>query len=242
MNWLAKINLSVVVQRLGPFRSALLLISLIAVSFFSGYRIGNYYNNYQVKTIENQAARLTSLYDIQQQQASRINTLLVELEVERLASEQAASALKALQAEHFAVKKELAFYEKVMAPEKQADGLVIDSVAIVPTQSENHYRYQVVLVQQQANKRYAKGYIELSLKGSQAKKPAQINLAELANIDQKARSFSLQYFQILEGEFTLPEEFSPEQLDVSVILPKGKWQKYQRIDQSYDWQQINSGL
>lgn len=240
MNWLAKINLSVVVERLGPFRSALLLLSLIAVSIFSGYRLGNYYNNYQVKTIENQASRLNNLYQIQQDQASRINTLLVELEVEKLASEQAATSLRALQAEHFTIKKELAFYEKVMAPEKQADGLVIDNVVITPTQSHNHYRYQVILVQQQANKRYAKGYIELSLKGSQNQKPSRIDLSKLANIDKKQRSFSLQYFQILEGEFTLPEAFSAEQLDVSVILPKGKWQKYHRIDQNYQWQQILS--
>ncbi|GLX84187.1 hypothetical protein tloyanaT_04390 [Thalassotalea loyana] len=238
MNWLAKINLSVVVDRLGPFRSAMLLISLIAISFFSGYRIGNYYNNYQVKTIENQTLRLNNLYQIQQEQASRINTLSVELEVEKLASERAAKALKLLQAEHYAVKKELAFYEKVMAPEKQADGLVIDNVIITPTQSDNHYRYQVTLVQQQANKRYAKGYIELSLKGSKSNKPGELNVATLGDIDKKQRSFSLQYFQILEGEFTLPEDFMPEQLDLTVILPKGKWQKYHRIDQNYTWQEI----
>ena len=32
--------------------------------------------------------------------------------------------------EHYQVKKELAFYEKVMAPEKEADGVVIDNIKI----------------------------------------------------------------------------------------------------------------
>ena len=238
MNWLAKINLGVVVDRLGPLRSAMLLIALIAISIFSGFRVGNFYHNYQLETIEKQALRLNNLYQMQQEQASRINTLMVELEVEKLASERSAKSLRALQEEHFAVKKQLAFYEKVMAPEKQADGLVIDSVSIVPTQSENHYWYQVVLVQQQTNKRFAKGHIELVLNGSQSQKPKTLNIATLAKIDKKQRSFSLQYFQILEGEFTLPDDYRAEQLNVAVVLPKGKWQKYHRIDQTYQWQQV----
>ncbi|MBO9489646.1 hypothetical protein J7384_04640 [Endozoicomonas sp. G2_1] len=238
MNWLAKINLRVVVERLGSFRSALLLLAIMLICLFCGYRVGNFYHSYQAQTITVQEQRLTKLYQEQQQQVSRINTLEVELEVERLASERSMALLKETEAEHFEIKKELAFYQKVMAPEKQVGGLVVDSAKVFSTASDNHYRFQVALVQQQVQKRYAKGYIQLSIKGSLANKPKLYALGDLSELTQKELSFSFKYFQIVEGEFVLPQGFEPESIAIEVVLPKGKWQKYQKYDRGYQWTDI----
>ena len=235
MNWLAKINLNIVVQRLGPFRSALLLVLLIGVCLFCGYRIGNFFHTYQVSTLEQQKTRLDKLYQEQEGLQRRVNTLEVELEVERMANKQAQSLLKEMEQEHYSVKKELAFYEKVMAPEKQADGLVIDSFRVYPTQSENHYRFQLTLVQQKLKKRYAKGTTDLSFIGSLEGKPTTLALDKVSTITKKQRSFSFQYFQIIEGEFTLPEGYKVDQIKASAILTKSRWQKYFRLDKNYSW-------
>jgi len=239
MNWLAKINLNIVVQRLGPFRSALLLGLLISVCLFCGYRIGNFFHTYQVSTLEQQKERLSKLYNEQESLQRRVNTLEVELEVERMANKQAQSLLKEMEQEHYSVKKDLAFYEKVMAPEKQADGLVIDSFKVFPTQSANHYRFQFTLVQQKLKKRYAKGYIEFDFVGSLEGKPTALALDKVSSITKQQRSFSFQYFQIIEGEFTLPEGYKVDQIKASAILPKSRWQKYYRLNKSYSW---NSAL
>jgi len=235
MNWLAKINFIVVIQRFGPYRSALLLVAAVGLCLYSGYRIGNYYHGHQIKTLGEQKQRLDSFYQQQNNQARRINTLEVELEVERLANQKSLTTLKAMEISHYKVKKELAFYEKVMAPEKQADGLVIDNIVVIPTESPNHYRFQVVLVQQRLKKRYAKGYVELNFVGSLDNKPKKIKLSEVSTLTQKELAFSFQYFQLLDGEFTLPEGFVVEQIEVSAILSKSKWQKYHRLDKSYAW-------
>ncbi len=235
MNWLAKINLSVVVTRLGPFKSALFLLLVIGLCLFIGYRAGNYYHTFQVTTLEQQTQRLEKFYAEQVRQTQRINTLEVELEVERLANQESQAMLKSMEQQHYQVKKQLSFYEKVMAPEKQADGLVIDDVKIMPTQSPNHYRFQVTLVQQQLKKRYAKGYIELTFMGSLNNKPHQLKLAKVSTLTRKELSFSFQYFQIIEGEFTLPDNFIPENVSLAAILPKGRWQKYYRLDQTIAW-------
>jgi len=235
MNWLAKINLSTVVMRLGTFRSAILLLSMVVVSVFCGYRVGNFYHNYQSQTLAQQQSRLDFIYQQLAEKTQRINTLEVELEVERMANQRSQQTLKSIEQEHFQVKKELAFYEKVMAPEKDANGLVIDKVNLTKTESPEHYRFQVVLVQQLLRKRYAKGYIEVSITGSLNNKPSSIALSELSTLKQKDLSFSFQYFQIITGELTLPENFIPETINVAAVLPKGKWQKYNRIDQSYPW-------
>ncbi|MGL1956542.1 MAG: hypothetical protein OCD00_04430 [Colwellia sp.] len=235
MNWLAKINLTIVAERLGPLRSALFLLILIGLCLFTGYRLGNYYHGFQVETLEQQKIRLDELYANQARQVARIHTLEVELAVESLANQGSQTTLKKMENAHYQVKKQLAFYEKVMAPEKEADGLVIDNMKILATQSPNHYRFQVVLVQQQLKKRYAKGFIELSFIGSLDDKPEQLTLANVSSLTRKELSFSFKYFQVVEGEFTLPEKFVPEKIVLSATLPKGKWQKYHKLDKSQTW-------
>lgn len=238
MSWLAKINLNTVVLRLGTFRSAILILALIITCLFCGYRMGNFFHGYQKQTMQQQKQRLDSLYSKQVEQTRRINTLEVELEVERLANQQSQKLLKEMEAQHYQVKTELAFYEKVMAPEKQADGLVIDNVLISATTSPNHYRFQVALVQQKMKKRYAKGKIELVFVGSLNNKPHKINLTKIAELSKKQLSFNFQYFQIIQGELTFPNNFKPEKVELSAILPKSKWQSYQRVDESYPWQSV----
>lgn len=235
MNWLAKINLTVVTERLGPFKSALFLLTLIVLCLFIGYRLGNFYHNFQSTTLDQQKLRLEQLYQQQSNQVERIHTLEVELAVEQLASQSAQATLKKMSLEHYQVKKELAFYEKVMAPEKEAGGLVIDNIKIAASQSPNHYNFQVVLVQQQLKKRYAKGYVDLIVTGSLANKPSALKLSELSPITKKERSFSFKYFQVIEGSFTLPTNFIPEKIQLSAILTKSKWQKYQKLNKTQLW-------
>ena len=235
MNWLAKINLTVVTERLGPFKSALFLLTLIALCLFIGYRLGNFYHNFQSTTLAQQKIRLEQLYQQQSKQVERIHTLEVELAVEQLANQNAQAMLKKMSVEHYQVKKELAFYEKVMAPEKEADGLVIDNIKIIASQSPNYYHFQVILVQQQLKKSYAKGYVDLVVIGSLANKPSQLKLSDISAVTKKELSFSFKYFQVIEGTFTLPENFVPEKIHISAVLTKTKWQKYQELNKTESW-------
>ncbi len=235
MNWLAKINLQVVTERLGPFKSAVFLVTLIVICLFTGYRVGNYYHNFQVSTLAQQKQRLVDLYQQQTKQVERIHTLEVELTLEQLANQNAQVTLKQMADEHYQVKKQLAFYEKVMAPEKEADGLVIDNVIINATLSPNHYNFQVILVQQLLKKRYAKGYIDIEIIGSLDNKPSRVKLKDISELVRKDLSFSFKYFQVLEGGFTLPENFIAEKIQLSAVLTKNKWQEYQKLNKTLAW-------
>ncbi|NMP31899.1 hypothetical protein HII17_10005 [Thalassotalea sp. M1531] len=238
MNWLAKINLPVVVRRLGAFKSALLLFSTVALCLFVGYRIGNYFHGYQNQTIAQQKQRLDELYQLQNDSLKRVHTLEVELEVEKLANQRARNAIKEMETVHFDVKKELAFYQKIMAPEKQADGLTIDIVDVQATESPNHYRFSVTLVQQTLKKRFAKGNIDLTVLGSQNNKPKKLKLSKISQLTKEQLSFSLKYFQRIDGDFTLPEGFVPESLEIKAVLPKSRWQKFNELNQSFAWNKV----
>lgn len=235
MSAFTKINFTTIVAKIGTLRAAILLILIIAAAFYTGYRIGNFYHYYQMQSLSQQKLRLNELYQKLADKTQLIHTLEVELEVERMANQGSQKDFKALEQELYQIKKQLAFYEKVMAPEKQADGLVIDDFILETTSSPNHFRFQVVLVQQLLRKRFAKGYINLSLTGSLNGKPTTLLLDKISPMNKKQRSFSFQYFQIINGEFTLPKFFVPEKINIAVVLPKGKWQEYHRIERDYNW-------
>ncbi|MEI6894605.1 MAG: DUF6776 family protein [Colwellia sp.] len=236
MKWLEKINFSVVIDRLGSFKSALLLFTVIGLCLFIGYRLGNYHHQFQVTNLELQQLRLTQLYQQYEENIARIHGLEVELVVEELANKQAQELLKALAERKFEVKKQLAFYEKVMAPEKQAQGLLVESVQIIATSTAQKYQFKVILVQQRLKRRYSKGYIEIEFKGLQDDKAVSFALTDVATLSKKDLKFSFQYFQIISGEFTLPASFSPEDIIVSAILTKSRWQKYAKKEKSVIWQ------
>lgn len=235
MKWLAKINLGVVIERLGTFKSALFLITIIGLCLFTGYRLGNYYHHFQVTSLEQQKLRLDQLYQQQEESIARIHTLEVELAVEQLANKNAQLLLKKAAKQQFELKKQLTFYEKVMAPEKQSSGLLVENVKIIAGNSPQQYQFQVTLVQQQLKRRYSKGYIELVFEGVDAGKTVKLKLSDVSKIDKKALKFSFQYFQIISGEFILPEGFSPERVTASAILTKSRWQKYAKKDKQLPW-------
>jgi len=236
MNWLAKINLRIVVQRLGAFKSALFLLVLISLCLFTGYRLGNYYHHSQTTNLEQQQVRLEQLYQQQEFYVERVHSLEVELAVEQLANQQAQAMLKKEALQFVEIKKQLAFYEKIMAPEKQAGSLVVDEVKIVATNTPNLYRFQVTLVQQRLKRRYTKGFIDLNFVGSLDQKPNRIKLSEVSSAVKKDLSFSFQYFQIISGEFTLPENFIAETLALTVNIAKSRSQKKMQFEQVLPWQ------
>jgi hypothetical protein len=236
MKWLAKINLGVVIERLGTFKSALFLLTVISLCLFIGYRLGNYYHYFQITNLEQQKVRLEQLYQQQENNIARIHTLEVELAVEQLANQKAQGLLKSAAEQQFEVKKKLAFYEKVMAPEKQAAGLFVENINIQATKIANKYHFQVTLVQQQLKRRYSKGYLELIFKGREGDQAVTLKLADVAELNKKDLQFSFQYFQIINGEFTLPVNFIPENVLVSAILTQSRWQKYAKKDKSVSWQ------
>ncbi|MFT6194603.1 MAG: hypothetical protein ACJASU_001505 [Cognaticolwellia sp.] len=81
MNRLVKINFRIVVMHLVSFRSAILLLVIVAIIFFCGYCLGNFYHGYQSKTLAQQKFRLDFIYQQLAEKIQYINTLKVELEV-----------------------------------------------------------------------------------------------------------------------------------------------------------------
>lgn len=225
-------------QKYGRFKSLLLLILVMGFMAYVGFWIGNKDSIIQQAQIDAQNERLENLYQETEKQLKQINFLAVELEIEKLASEQSQTSLARLQKKIYDMRTELTFYQKVMAPELMADGLAIDSFSIVETETKGRFKFKLVIIQSDKTKRYAKGHILLSIDGKENEQAKEYDLLGLAKLSKKQAKFSFQYFQVFEEEFDLPSGFSPEQIKTSVVLPKGKWQEYKRVDRSFEWAKI----
>ena len=211
---------------------------MISTTLYSGYRLGNFYHNFQTQKIQKQEQQLNRLYEKLSVQKSQLNMLEVELNIEQLANDNAKNFIKELEQNTVDLKTELAFFEKIMAPENEIDGIVLDDFKVRFTNSERRFLFESIVIQQQKSKRYAKGYIELEIVGSLNSESQKLPLSDISTLQQKDLSFSFKFFQHIEGYFTLPEGFIPEKVLVSVVLPKGRWQKFKQLNKSFLWSEV----
>lgn len=225
-------------NRLGRFKFLIFLTLLLSGVAFAGYKIGAVIDVWQSERLQGQEFRLSNLYQELDQKIRQINYLTVELEVEKKANAQMQQELLQIRQESFELRRELNFYQKVLAPELVANGISVEQFQVEPTNMENRYRFRFALVQTDSQKRNAKGYIRIKLLGTQQESTQSYDLAELAGLSKGDLKFSFHYFQYFEGEVVLPEGMLPESLEVKVVLPKTKWQKYKSFTQVLQWPKI----
>jgi hypothetical protein len=227
-------------QKLGRFQFLLLLIALMSGVAYLGYFLGVAMDNWQQNKIAEQNTRLSSLYQELDNKIRQINYLSVELEVEQNANAQIKDELLELREESFALRRELNFYQKVLAPELVANGISVEQFQVEETNIPGRYKFQFALVQTDSRKRYAKGHIKLKLIATQEESMVNFDLAKLANFSKDDLKFSFHYFQYFEGEFELDPNVMVEELEVRVIQPKSKWQKYKSFVQRLAWPEFEA--
>ena len=214
-----------------------------AVCFTSGYFIGNqaFFNHKNAISVqEEQLTKLQQRIDAQQQSLSASH---VELEIQKSANLIMKDELVLLQRKNLELEKDNTFYEKVVAPEKADQGIAINKFSIEETASPNRFRVRFILVQNNIKKRYARGYVNLILDGVDKEADKQSHkIQDISEFTDELLRFNFRYFQAFDQELVLPEGFSPEMISMSVILPKMKWQDFQRVDDKFSWQNLRQGI
>lgn len=125
--------------------------------------------------------------------------------------------------------KALDFYRQLMDPGSKKQGLALHAYTLQALEAKGQYYFRFTFVQ------YAKRHITLKaslkgvLHGTVDKQPATLEFSELVNNAEKGwGKLRFKYFQVVEGQLTLPDNFVPEriQLDASVKKKRAKpWQR-----------------
>ncbi|EGM79473.1 hypothetical protein Rhein_0357 [Rheinheimera sp. A13L] len=221
------------------WRLVLVTAGLMGLAALAGQLFGNYYYVKQVNVLssklEESQKKTNSLTADLNEQLKQNDYLTAELAVEKSAGQLIQQELKTEQQKLFDTRKELAFYQRIISPELQADSLIIDSFSISPGASPTKYRFNLVLIQQDKQRNFAKGSVDLKLHGFSGEKRDTVDLLQLAGFNKSDKAFSFKYFQIIEGEFSLPEGFKPEKVDVALKVAAARSAKSAKVDKSFFW-------
>ncbi|QXP44986.1 hypothetical protein FM038_005500 [Shewanella eurypsychrophilus] len=208
--------------------SSVYLLLLVVVAFVLGLVSYSVWNEQNPPTVNNNTQvldKLTQQLNIQTQTlASRNLELALAIEtnskMQTLFSEQNVKEKKLV--------KELAFYRSIMAPETIADGVAIHGLELSPSLLANKYRLKLILTQLQKRKQSLKGRAELTFIGVQDGEAVNFSLSQLTDIKQL--DFKFRYFQVLETEITLPDNFIFSHVIAKVIVPSSRWTKGSQIE------------
>ncbi|MCH8493322.1 MAG: hypothetical protein LAT53_08825 [Idiomarina sp.] len=215
-------------------RRLVLLFIGIAIAFsVAGYLVGNIRLIYLEQEARLFAQQRDSLHQRMQQQEYRSNILQVELDVERAATQALQQELRSTQDENANIRRELMFYQRVMAPELDADGISIDSMTVNTLPGNNSFYFRLILLQQERIQQLAQGSLRLTLRGLRDGERQEYSLLTLAGIDEGSTQFVMSYFSLTEGSFTLPENFVPETLHVNVRSRQGR-----QTERTFQWQEL----
>lgn len=221
-------------KRYGAFKFYLISLSALGFALYLGYVLGNDLSQAQQTEINTLNQTVENINAENNQLTKNLNILGVELEVQRLASQQAQTTIEEAMLDQAKLRKELAFYQKVMAPELKQDGFVIEAFNVAKAVSDNVYTFDLVLMQQDKIKTNIKGNLDVIIRGSQSGQVKELRLLDLMPQDSKPLVFSFKYFQVIEGQFELPVGFQAESIQVSSEVYQFK-RKRGNLEASFDW-------
>ena len=225
---------SVLKQQFGPFQFYAACLFALLLCAYLGFTLGHNISQQEQREVQQLKQTTANLHRENTRLISQVNVMSVELELATGAKGKTVTELERGLAREVALRKELAFYQQVMAPELSPVGLAIDGFAIEKTLSVGYYRFRLVLVQQQKVKSTLKGKVNITLHGSRDNQPASHTLTSLMEQKSDVFNYNFKYFQMIEGEFQLPEDFLPEKVAIHTAIYKYK-RKLGELDKSFDW-------
>ena len=162
---------------------------------------------------------------VMQKQASQVDTL---------SNQELVNNVKMMQGTQNSLEEELKFYRKIMSPEREEKGLVIDSLLITGTETQTEFHFQVTLIQAGKQTQFIQGDVILTLTGLLGGKTTEYDFRELGTFKPKHFKFQFKYFQNIQGFINLPEGFVAKNLRITAKT-KGR-RKKQQAEKQMKWQ------
>lgn len=207
-------------KKLGFVRFYALLMVIMCVIFYAGVEFANIQKDNLLaknRLVNKSLGNLTSEYE---QLQSQYNVLKVELDIAQLSNERSQETIKESINRENTLKEQIAFYQRVMAPEMTQDGFVLQRMEVTPTVSDRNYLIKMVLLQHENIKAVIKGNLIMRLVGSADSKPVTLDIEALQDEPQASLAFAFKYFQVLETGVTLPVGFIPDRFEISTDIYK----------------------
>lgn len=177
--------------------------------------------------LQNQVAKLKAENHSLQEALARAERTL---QMDQTAYEELDRSLKASNLEITKLREELNFYRNIISPPNKKSGLRIQSLQLESASDEtNTYTYKMVLIQALKHDQKIRGKARFEISGVQAGEDTVLRFPQPAD---KPIQFSFKYFQDIEGQIELPQDFEPQWIKVNVT---SRGRNAQIVEQTYPW-------
>lgn len=207
-------------EKVGFARFYLFIFGLVGAAFWLGYELAQVQKQKLLDEQQLLSKSLNNLTKVHETLKSEHNMLKVELDIAQLANEKNQADYQESIERERALKEQVSFYQRVMAPEMSQDGFVIDKMQITPTNSKNNYSVNMILLQHENIKAVIKGELDITIFGSEGGRPTSIKLEEVQDQPKDPLNYAFKYFQVFQTSITLPAGFLPERLEISTSVYK----------------------
>ena len=132
------------------------------------------------------------------------------------------------------LEQDLTYYRNVVSKQTDNTGLMISEWSLKRINQSNRYRYKLAVRQQDADgDTYLNGYVNIDVVGILDGQMVSYSLKEISEEqEQKDIKLRFKFFQYIEGELTVPDDFLPDYVRIvgTEIAPVSK-----TIDRDYSW-------
>jgi len=234
-----KIRLPRIIPFIGEAAEALLLTVLVVSSLlFVVYQLavskvepGTPELKDQAEFLGQELAMISRRYKRAQ---ARLTVLERETDVIRKANRLLREEESQRQAELNLLQAELDFYRRLAGTGGEQTGLAVYQAELSATDSPRVFQYILTLTQNIRRASIISGKLKLDVEGTLDNRPVTLFWSQLSDGATAEPSFRFKYFQQFEGYLTLPENFSPTRLLVTLDV------KDQRkpVSRTFDWKKL----
>lgn len=207
-------------KKIGFVRFYALALFIIALAFYAGYEFAGIQKSNLTAQNRLLNKSLNNLTAEHEEVLSNYNVLKVELDIAQLTNDSSQEAIKESINRERALKDQVSFYQRVLAPEITQDGFIVQRMEVSPTRSERNYFIKMVLLQHENIKAVIKGALDIRVFGSLNGKPINYKVSALQDEPNASLDFAFKYFQVIETRVTLPEGFTPERFEIATEVYK----------------------
>lgn len=159
--------------------------------------------------------QLLSASEQLEQQQSQLATISMGADIDRQSAEVLKTQVGLGQKTVSELNEELSFYRNLMNPKAGQTGLDAYRFLVYGLNGTEALRYRLVLQQLGTEQKLISVKVKVTLLGSIKGEPTQILLQDtLAEESAWSDTVKFRYYHNLDGRFTLPEDFTPEQVEV----------------------------
>ena len=225
--------------RKGFVEGAVVTVAILSVLLFVTWQLASDPDQTPADQLRSDVQFLTSELDTLKQRLDRSQAreavLAREADVLRRANRLLREEETARQAELDSMQSELDFYRRLAGTGGTQSGLDVYRAELMTTASERVFQFVLTLTQNIRRASIISGHARIDVEGTLDDRPVTLYWSQLGG-DEPEPTFRFKYFQQLEGYLSLPENFMPIRLVVTLEAEDTR----SPVQHGYDWNALLS--